>query len=281
MTRRDSGVNCLGGGCMTIISVHLPKTAGTSFSASLAMYFGSRLRYDYGDQAISKPPMERWQQAISAGVLLAERGLDEIECVHGHFLPSKYLPLKKKSAMTFITWMREPAARLFSHYHYWQHSYDAATAAPHHRRVIEEDWSLERFCFSEEFRNIYTQYLWRFPLEKFSFVGISEYFQEDLEDFSTRYLSTDLPHQHHNVTPRAGSVTDLDEGFLREVRDYHAADIALYARALNLRKVRRSNMRERLYAESDARERQRIPPLINDIPLPRINRLPTAPSAGS
>ncbi|WP_158882847.1 hypothetical protein [Rhodanobacter sp. L36] len=231
---------------MTIISVHLPKTAGTSFGVSLAMHFGDRLKYDNGDQAICKSPVERWQQTIAAGLAMAEQDLEKIECVHGHFLPAKYLPLGQNRALTFVTWMREPVARMFSHYHYWRHSYDEATAAPHHRQMIEEDWSLERFCFSGEFRNIYTQYLWRFPIEKFSFVGICEYFQQELDEFSSRYLSTKLPHQHHNATPRTASIAELDEGFLKAVRDFHAADVALYAKALRLRRIRLDMAKDRM-----------------------------------
>ncbi|HEY0199144.1 MAG TPA: hypothetical protein VGC19_11510 [Rhodanobacter sp.] len=223
---------------MAIISVHLPKTAGTSFGVSLAAHFGDRFRGDNGDQAIAKPLTERWQQATSAGLLLAAQGLGDVACVHGHFLPAKYLPLGQRCELTFVTWMRDPVARMVSHYHYWQRSYDERIAAPHHRRVIEEGWSLQRFCLSQEFRNIYTQYLWMFPLEKFSFIGISEYFREDFEEFSKQYLATVLPHQHHNATPRSDAYIDLDAAFLDTVRDFHAADMELYAKALRLRRIR-------------------------------------------
>lgn len=223
---------------MTIISLHLPKTAGTSFGACLAGHFGERYKDDYGDQVISRPVETRHQQALLAGRVLTGQGLGEIECVHGHFLPVKYLPLSTTRDLTFITWMREPMARMFSHYYYWQQTYDERTAAPHHRQVIEEGWTLERFCLSEQFRNIYTQYLWEFPLESFDFIGICEYFQQDLQEFSQRYLSTRFEPRHFNATRCSKSRGELDPEFLQEVRNFHAEDIELYATALRVRQSR-------------------------------------------
>lgn len=223
---------------MTLISVHLPKTAGTSFKASLAMHFGDRYRDDYGDQVISQSQHERFGAAASAGQLIAQQGLDGIDCVHGHFLPLKYQSLDITRSLTFVTWMREPVARLLSHYDYWRESYDKETAAPHHRQVIEEGWTLERFCLSEKFRNIYTQYLWSFPLERFAFIGITEHYNEDMQEFSGRFLSPDISPQHLNATKCGGSRHDVDEAFLDEVRAFHAADVQLYQRALQLRRER-------------------------------------------
>jgi hypothetical protein len=223
---------------MTIISVHLPKTAGTSFSASLKTHFGDRYRDDYNDGGISGLARERFRAAVSAGVVIAKQGLDGIDCVHGHFLPAKYLLLGTRRDLIFVTWMREPVARILSHYAYWQQSYDERTALPHHREVIEENWTLEKFCLSEQFRNIYTQYLWGFPVEKFAFIGVSEHYREDMLEFSERFLSARLQPQHLNPTKYIVPCSGLDENFLDKVRDFHADDVRLYQRALQWRQVR-------------------------------------------
>lgn len=223
---------------MTLISVHLPKTAGTSFRASLKARFGDRYQDDYGDGGISVPVKERNRSAVSASAFIAERGLADIDCVHGHFLPVKYLPLGKRSDLTFVTWMRDPVARLFSHYHYWQETYDELSAKPHHRQVIEEQWTLEQFCLSEQFRNIYAQYLWGFPLENFGFIGISEHYLEDMLEFSRRFLSAPYAPQYLNPTKYTVSRPGLGKSFIQKVRDYHAADVQLYQRALVRRRAR-------------------------------------------
>src|SRR6185312_12078846 len=194
-----------GRGSMTLISVHLPKTGGTSFKASLMTHFGDRYRDDCNDQVLCHSRLDRYQAALATGAAIAERGLDDIECVHGHFLPVKYQRLDSVRALTFVTWVREPVARMLSHYDYWRENYDPQTAARHHRQFIEEGWSLEQFCLSEQFRNIYTQYLWGFPLERFAFIGITEHYREDMLDFSERFLSSNLQPRYLNATRQGGS----------------------------------------------------------------------------
>lgn len=223
---------------MTIISLHLPKTAGTSFAASLQQHFSDRFRGDYADEAISKPAAVRGSEALRAAMEIGKTGLHDIDCVHGHFLPLKYLLLDAQRELTFITWMREPVSRLISHYHYWQSSYDPATAAPHHRKVIEQRWTLEQFCLSEQFRNIYTQYLWGFPLEKFAFIGISEHYSEDLRAFATQFLGTELDPRRENTTIVNPSRQRPGADLLERIRRFHAADVQLYQRALQCRQER-------------------------------------------
>ena len=223
---------------MTIISLHLPKTAGTSFKTSLSDYFGAGYREDYADQAISKTPFGRCRQALMCSIPVALNGLEGVSCVHGHFLPVKYRPLGLRQNLTFITWMREPVARLVSHYNYWQASYDPLTAAPHHRQVIEERWSLEEFCFSEKFRNIYAKYLWHFPLKHFAFIGLSEHYEEDFGQFTRRFLSTELTARRENVTNQASRHARITDAFAQKVRAFHAKDMHLYRVALQMRQRR-------------------------------------------
>jgi hypothetical protein len=134
--------------------------------------------------------------------------------------------------------MRDPLARLVSHYHYWKESYDPMTAAPHHRQMIEQRWTLEQFCLSEKFRNIYAQYLWHFPLEQFAFIGVSEHYEEDFRQFTKRFLSAELVPRHENVTkttnPHEGLACDLAQ----KVRVFHAEDVRLYRLALQMRQRR-------------------------------------------
>jgi hypothetical protein len=218
-----------------LISVHLPKTAGTSFGAALQGHFGERYRDNYADEGISRPVQERCRLAWSSAVVIANEGMGGVSCVHGHFLPAKFLLLGAQVELTFVTWMRDPVERLLSHYRFWQQTYDKETSLPHHRQVVEQKWTLEQFCFSDQFRNIYTQYLWGFPLENFSFVGISEHFADDMHYFARRYLGADLSVPHLNMSRPSYPGDHLDAGFLKEVKDFHAADMALYRRALDMR----------------------------------------------
>lgn len=223
---------------MVLVSLHLPKTAGTSFRTALQEHFGTSYRDDYADGGLSRPAHERQAAAQANGLALAASGLHGVHCVHGHFLPAKYLPLAQRDELVFVTWMRDPVVRLLSHYRYWQHSYDAEHSAPHHRQVVEEGWTLEAFCLSEAFRNVYSQYLWDFPLERFAFIGISEHYREDLQAFSREYLGSDLACHRHNVTPARSALDHVDPALVQRIRTFHAADMELYRRALELREAR-------------------------------------------
>ena len=161
----------------------------------------------------------------------------------GTSCPLKYLQLAETLPCTFVTWLREPVARLVSHYYYWQRSYDSASdlTSALHRRVVEEKWSLEQFCLAPELRNVYSEFLWGFPLKRFDFVGITEFYAEDLRYFSQEILGNNLETHTLNWRPQSGTSgsTDVLEPSERsEIENFHAADCTLYRHALELRRFR-------------------------------------------
>ncbi len=108
-------------------------------------------------------------------------------------MPVKYRLLGWRVPLQFVTWLREPVERLGSHYHYWKRHYNPENAGILHRRVVEEQWSLERFCLGPELQNTYCKFLWGMPLERFAFVGITEFYEEDLAYFSQNILGCFSP----------------------------------------------------------------------------------------
>lgn len=223
-----------------LISVHMPKTAGLSFRVTLEEHFGDGFTYDYADYPLAHAPAERHRKVFQAGLECLGRNFDGVECIHGHFLPLKYLLLADLYECHYVTWMREPLARLVSHYHYWQRSYDPESdlTSPLHRRVVEERWTLEQFCLSPELRDVYSQYLWAFPIQRFDFIGVTEYYEEDLRYFSTTYLGKSAAPRRVNQrldAPEGGMDVELPSRLRQKVAAFHAADLALYAHALELR----------------------------------------------
>lgn len=221
-----------------IISVHLPKTAGSSFGSALRFHFGSTLLLDYGDTPLNTPVEIRNQMAAAAAK--KHRGWDfgNVACIHGHFLPAKYQPLQDSGAV-FVTWMREPLERMISHYNFWQRTYNSARSPELHRRIVEEKWSLARFAFSGQLRNVYAQFLWSFPHRSFDFIGITEHFDADLEYFSLTYLghSLRLP-VSLNAAPRGSAPQDAGPDFQRRFAEFHAEDYEIYRAAVDLRQAR-------------------------------------------
>jgi len=208
-----------------------------SFSRSLQDHFGKMLFLDY-DFPLMRPEYERCKHALLTGLKIAEQEGLHPECVHGHFLPVKYLLLSVKKELTFITWMRDPVERAISHYNYWIRSYDPETAPPPHKQVVEEGWSLERFCLGTEFQNIYSQYLWGFPFDNFDFIGIAEFYEEDLAYFSEKYLQGSLVTYTENVGGAKGKKYEIDAALRKRIEAHHDKDMAFYERAIRLRNKR-------------------------------------------
>jgi hypothetical protein len=224
-----------------LISVHLPKTAGSSFGTSLRDHFGDRLYGDYRDTPLNTPPFRRRVLAALRNAAIIGRRFPDVDCIHGHFLPIKYQLVRATRHVRFVTWLRDPVERLASHYHFWRRSYDPETSLPLHRRVVEENWSFDRFFRSPEMRNVYTQFLWGFPLSNFEFIGITEHYDEDFLFFTGAFLGTSLsPHHVLASSDRADSVHVTDPRLRAEIEQVHHRDMALYRRALELRRARTS-----------------------------------------
>lgn len=231
-----------------LISVHLPKTAGSSFRATLEQAYGDRFLARYEDQPLHRTTVRR---RVDGAISCAGNALVTTahhDCVHGHFLPLKYRFMRAREPVQFVTWLREPAQRLLSHYHYWKRHYDPATAGALHTTMIREQWSLEEFCLRPELRNVYAQFLWGFPLRRFDFVGITEHYDEDLEQFCRRFLDAGPVRQDAQVAGewqnrnphRADDPYEIDEALRQRIAEWHSVDMDLYANALKLRRERMS-----------------------------------------
>lgn len=220
-----------------LISLHLPKTAGESFYNSLKDHFGDGLLRDYADKPINTPVFRRNTRALLMSVNNRLKNHNGTSCIHGHFLPLKYRLMKDA---VFVTWLRDPLERLASHYHYWFRTYDPETAPVLRRKVVEENWSLEKFCLSPEFRNLYSQFLWGFPLRRFAFIGITEYFETDLQYFCRKFLRESafkVYEKKQNLEKDKGSYFK-DDALKKSVARYHRKDLELYQQALQWRSER-------------------------------------------
>ena len=221
-----------------IISLHMPKTAGASFLASLESHFGPSLVRVW-DWPMHVPRFRRNARAAMSCLLNGLRRHEGVPCFHGHFLPLKYALRGMRGDVRFVTWMREPVERAASHYYYWQRNYDPPRAPRLHKRMMEEGWSLERFCLGQEFRNMYSQFLWSFPLRRFCFVGITEHYEDDFLFFCREILDSTLESTQTNTNPdHAEGLYIKDEDLRTKIERHHALDMELYRRALAMRETR-------------------------------------------
>lgn len=216
-----------------IISMHLPKTAGTSFRLALEEHFGERLLLDYADRPLGQSQEEAEAAATAAAQQSAEMNFAGVDCIHGHFLATKYA---SRPDVTFVTWLREPVDRLQSHYMYWRQTPTADNIAPLRRRMLDEDWSFSDFAFQSRLQNFYSQFLAGVPLDAFRFVGITEHYAEDLAEFGASVLGAEIPVRHLNASDTPAD--SLAPALRAELEEFHSIDVALYRQALANREQR-------------------------------------------
>lgn len=91
-----------------LISIHIPKTGGTSFREILETWFGSNLLFHYFSERYNRMP-EKY--SFRPGI-----------CIHGHYNKKRNFGIRDyyPDAGQFITILRDPFEILLSHYFYFK-----------------------------------------------------------------------------------------------------------------------------------------------------------------
>ena len=198
---------------LMLISIHIPKCAGTSFRHVLQHIYGDRLWLNYGgifsrDQ--SHPGF------VPAG----------IECVHGHFFADALDGLVADPK--YITWMRHPVERVVSNYFHFLRSPDDRDACC--RALREKHLTLREFAELDWMRNEATRYLATKSLADFAFIGVAERFADSLQVFA-RLIGWEqpLPAPWENTNPaRMARSYELTASDFNYILALNGADLAAY-----------------------------------------------------
>ena len=219
---------------MTWVFVHIPKAAGTSLKNALESRFGAEhIHYDY------QRPMARpaWRRNLDCAVASCIGPRIAQPVVFGHFLAGKYARFTgrgfvPRSGSRYLVFLRDPLQRAVSHYLFWKRTHLGG-----HRiweRFSRENWSLERFLLGSEHADFQSQFLWRFPIEQFDFIGLAEHYSESLQllgglfpEFKTLEYRADNCNTAHAIA----SPYRVDPGTEAEFKVLNRGDYALYARA--------------------------------------------------
>lgn len=145
-----------------ILSIHIPKTAGTTFRELLQAHFLDRICLHYYG------PMDY------NGARLAEIPA-RIDCLHGHFTARRFLDRYAHPAL--VTWLRHPVERVVSEYEHLKRSPDPSSGLS---QLIAAGGTLVDFAEHAYARNTQARYIDGVPIEQFAFMGISELFDLEL-----------------------------------------------------------------------------------------------------
>lgn len=215
-----------------LISVHLPKTGGSSFRETLQGHYGDQLCFDYGDRPMAQGTLRRLARAAACRWRLSPPDLSGCRCVHGHFLPFKYLSLKNAS---FATWLRDPVELSISRYYYFKR-YLAPDDVQFRRYIKRPDLSLDDYIRIGHFHNVYSKYLFGMQLEDFDFIGITERFGASLEVFRRMYgIGAIATERKLNANPdKSGSRYEISEKLRGRILGYNGKDVEIYRKALDI-----------------------------------------------
>src|SRR5580658_6212049 len=100
-------------GRLMLVSIHIPKTAGTSFGLCLMKSFGGSMQLDYAPGLFQDDrALDRKRGAMRYALGLQPKDYKDVACIHGHFLGLKYNLLAEQMPCAFVTWLRHPVERL-------------------------------------------------------------------------------------------------------------------------------------------------------------------------
>jgi len=210
-----------------IVSVHIPKTAGTSLRVGLERALGSRLLLDNEDRPLARGPEHDARRARSAAEVRADpdRLVRDYDAVHGHFVASKYLPLGERAQ--FAVFLRDPVSRTLSQYRHWRRDPNAPN--PIAARICDGAVGPADLAEMPEYRHIYADFLGGIDLARFAFVGLSEHYDTSLALFRAVF-GIDLPVLHENAGSGPAEADDIGADELARVKAAQTDNALMYDR---------------------------------------------------
>jgi len=224
----------------TVIYVHIPKTAGTTFYSILDRNFESAGTYLYrlteGTEQLTNLPADQ---------------RDRLQLIRGHLPYGIHRCLSQP--VEYITILREPIERTISHYYYVLRN----PTHRHYQRVVSEKMGIREYvlgCLIKELDNGQVRLIsgdgFQAPFGKcgrelldqakhnlqhsFSVVGLTERFDETVLLMARRFGWKKTHYVRQNVTDKRPAREQLDSETLDAVKAINTLDLELYAFAKTL-----------------------------------------------
>lgn len=202
-----------------LVSIHIPKCGGTSFTRCLESYFNDQLHLHYPDEPDNPGPPEK-------------TALTENACVHGHFFHHRwpigaldYYP----DARQFITLLRDPFEMTLSGYYFQRRLGDLGDVPV--TRYLDEQLQSHRLLnflgLPFDLWKSTSAEIQQWLSQRFLFIGITERFEESVQLLS-RKLNRPMPAiTVENASPRTDD--DLDMSAYRQAfQQRYSREYALY-----------------------------------------------------
>lgn len=207
-----------------LVSIHIPKTAGSSFFQVLKKV--------YGKDAVLK-------------LNTMDAGMDDnlpggIKVIHGH-IRADVIAGTFRDQPKLITWLREPVDRVISNYYFSMQRIREGKARP--EKMHTRDFTLLEYAQMEVNRNRASWFLEGSPLEEFFFVGMYESLTDDMNELMRLMNWTDeirIPHRKSSSdfmmeNDCATQIHEIDDKMRSQIAELNSLDVDLYRQAIILR----------------------------------------------
>jgi len=160
------------------ISIHIPKTAGTTLAYIFDYGSGRRIMYDYKADYSNAvmDDLDFWQLHKP----FIERQFDFI---HGHFFYRKYADLFPDA--DFLVCLRHPVERIISQYNHVLN--EASPTDWQYRAIVDNGLDLVDYATFEGVPDAQARHVEGRPIEDYEFVFLSETLKLSLSAFQVRY----------------------------------------------------------------------------------------------
>ena len=218
------------------IFVHVPKTAGTSLRTELVAMLQPdvNIEVDYTDT--TRDFHRRMDDAVQAFIEQAEAA--PVRFASGHIFGRHVTRIRSHfPAARFVTFLRDPVARLVSDYRYQR-----SPKHPPHQEFIERVPSLEAYVELQGEQEKHAKHLVPadirllndpqecidFILRSYAFVGIQEMYPISFRTLTALLGGARWPKVRENVTEGSETVRQVSPALVSRIREVNRLDTAIY-----------------------------------------------------
>jgi hypothetical protein len=194
-----------------IVSIHIPKTAGTTLGDVFSRCLYRRVFYDYEgyQQPIAHPDISQHREFITS----------HFDVLHGHFVAEKYLNVFPEAK--FVATLRHPVERTISQYNHELN--EISSAAWYHDDVVSGRMDVVTFAAQDGVRNALSQHLRRRALAEYDLLMISENLDLSVQLFirDVRFLDLDYAYGVPSALPKLNETRQRQtlEAFNSDIRN--------------------------------------------------------------